>query len=132
MIVDTGPLVLLLAEHHDSRYEKCQALFEACRGELVTTYPCLTEAMHHLGDWHHRSGLWNWILDNSLVLYDLSKSDLVRMGFLMQKYSDAPMDFADASLIATAETRNSNKIFTLDGDFTVYRFRDRSPFDIFP
>lgn len=132
MIIDTGPLILLLTEKRDGRYETCLAVFEAFRGRLVTTYACFTEAMHLLGNWHYRSELWRWISDGSLLAYDLTETDLNRMTVLMQKYEDLPMDFADASLVALAEAANSNQIFTLDGDFGVYRFRDRTLFEIIP
>ena len=132
MIIDMGPLVLLLAEKHDGRYKKCLAVFETLQGNLITTYPCLTEAMYLLGEWHYQSLLWNWILDASILISDLSETDLKRMEILMQKFEDTPMDFADASLVALAEATNSNQIFTLDGDFGVYRFRDKTPFEIIP
>lgn len=40
---------------------------------------------------------------------------------LMEQYHDTPMDLADASLVATAETLNLTRIFTMDSDFYVYR-----------
>ncbi len=43
------------------------------------------------------------------------------MRTLMQQYSDTPMDLADASLVAAAETLQINRIFTIDSDFHVYR-----------
>ena len=42
----------------------------------------------------------------------------------MAQYADAPMDLADASLVAVAETQNLNTIFTIDRkDFDVYRLK---------
>jgi hypothetical protein len=38
----------------------------------------------------------------------------------MNKYSDLPMDFADACLVAGAELHNINTIMTLDSDFQLY------------
>ncbi|MDE2732842.1 MAG: hypothetical protein OXI72_00505 [Gemmatimonadota bacterium] len=48
----------------------------------------------------------------------------------MAQYRDAPMDFADASLVAVAENRNLRTIFTIDRkDFAIYRIkRDRRYF----
>lgn len=40
------------------------------------------------------------------------------------------MDFADASLVAAAESLRTNRIFTLDGDFYVYRIADTESFEI--
>ena len=51
---------------------------------------------------------------------------------LMAKYRDLPMDLADASLVAAAEALNLKRVFTLDSDFRVYRFRSRQAFDIIP
>ncbi|CAN5440188.1 PIN domain-containing protein [soil metagenome] len=132
MIVDTGPLVLLLTEKHDTRYETCLSVFEAFRGNLVTTLPCLTEVMYFLGGWHHQEQLWSWISDGSVQIYDLTPNDLARMEELMGKYENVPMAFADASLAALAEASSSNRVFTLDSDFTIYRFRESYSFEIIP
>jgi predicted nucleic acid-binding protein len=51
---------------------------------------------------------------------------------LMLRYQDTPMDLADASLVACAETLNQKRIFTLDSDFYVYRFRDVEGFEVLP
>jgi predicted nucleic acid-binding protein len=50
----------------------------------------------------------------------------------MEKYKDIPMDFADASLVAAAERLGTNKIFTLDSDFYIYRINGRKHFEIIP
>ncbi len=42
------------------------------------------------------------------------------------------MDLADASLVATAETLNQRRIFTLDRDFYIYRFRGNQSFEVVP
>jgi predicted nucleic acid-binding protein len=42
------------------------------------------------------------------------------------------MDLADASLMAAAALLGTRRVFTLDGDFRVYRFADGSAFDITP
>jgi len=50
----------------------------------------------------------------------------------MEKYRDTPMDLADASLVAAAETSGLNRVFTLDSDFRVYRLKDTTPFEVVP
>ena len=50
----------------------------------------------------------------------------------MEKYQDIPMDLADASLVAAAESHNLRRIFTLDSDFYVYRLHDKDAFEVFP
>ena len=46
------------------------------------------------------------------------------MAALMKKYQDRPMDLADASLIAIAESHSLRRVFTLDSDFHIYRLAD--------
>lgn len=132
MIIDTSPVITLLSEKDSLQYEACRQTFESFRGKFLTTSPCLTEAMHLLGNWHYQSKLWRWIEDNSIRIYYLSETDLLRMSFLMNKYQDTPMDFADASLVVAAESLKTNRIFTLDGDFYVYRINDTESFEIIP
>jgi uncharacterized protein len=55
-----------------------------------------------------------------------------RMRELMEKYSDLPMDFADASLVTIAEVLNLDRIFTLDSDFKIYRVNQTIPFEVVP
>lgn len=51
---------------------------------------------------------------------------------LMDIYSDTPMDFADASLVAAARTDESRRIFTLDSHFYAYLTEDGKPFEVIP
>jgi predicted nucleic acid-binding protein len=39
------------------------------------------------------------------------------MMLVMEKYHDTPMDFADASIVITAESLSVKRIFTVDSDF---------------
>lgn len=44
---------------------------------------------------------------------------------MMVKYSDLPMGFADASIVAVCERLDIRKVASIDRDFAIYRFRDR-------
>ena len=55
-----------------------------------------------------------------------------RAAELMERYSDRPMDLADATLVALAEDRSLKRIFTLDNDFHIYRLHDREHFEVVP
>jgi predicted nucleic acid-binding protein len=63
---------------------------------------------------------------------DLSPAAVVRSAKLMEQYSDRSMDLADATLVALAEERGDRRMFTLDADFRVYRFRGRQRFETIP
>jgi predicted nucleic acid-binding protein len=101
----------------------------------VTTTPVLTEALYFLGKrggWFLQATLWRMRAEGSLEVVPLESSDLDRTAELMDKYSDVPMDFADASLVALAESRGEKQIFTLDRHFRAYRLPNRRVFHIVP
>ena len=50
----------------------------------------------------------------------------------MERYRNLPMDLADASVVAVAESFGVRRVFTLDGDFRVYRLADGSALEVFP
>ncbi len=51
----------------------------------------------------------------------------------MRKYSDRPMDLADAALIRVAERKGIRQFFTVDRkDFSVYRLHGRIRPSIMP
>ena len=51
-----------------------------------------------------------------------SDAELIRAFELMETYADQPMDLADASVVAAAESLGTRKVFTLDRrDFETYR-----------
>jgi predicted nucleic acid-binding protein len=102
---------------------------------MITTWPVVTEAMYLLGDaagWEAQQALWQMIERNALEVADLSPNEVARARALMEKYNDTPMGIADATLVAIAETHGLKRVFTLDSDFRVYRYRGRESFDIVP
>ncbi len=132
MLLDTGPMVSLIKEKDSPFSQVYELVFDSFRGNLVTTLPCITEAMHLVGNWHFQSMIYKWIEDKSVLILSLSESDLERMATLMEKYRDTPMDFADASLVVAAEVLKTKQIFTLDSDFNIYRINDSESFEIVP
>ena len=102
---------------------------------LITTWPCFTETMYLLGvrgGYFFQAILWDWLNSNRLVLHELSLLEITRMAQLMEQYADTPMDMADASLVAAAETLGLRQVFTIDTDFYVYRLIDGSALEVIP
>lgn len=89
--------------------------------------------MYFLGkSWRKQTPLWNLVENNRLEIHALTTAETRRVRVLMEKYQDAPMDLADASLVATAETRGLRRVFTLDSHFHLYRAHDKESFDVVP
>jgi predicted nucleic acid-binding protein len=85
-----------------------------------------------VGGYRYQSTLWNLRSARRLVLHDLTAAEADRMAVLMEKYSDTPMDLADASLVAVAESRRLRRVFTIDSAFHIYRLSDGSALDVIP
>jgi uncharacterized protein len=134
-LTDAGPLVALI-DAGDSQHQRCMdATAELPDGPMITTWPCFTEAMYFLGvqggiAWQR--DLWKMVHDKRLLLHALTADETARCAELMEKYSDLPMDLADASLTAVAESNSLRRVFTIDEDFRIYRLRDGSFFEVVP
>lgn len=139
VLCDTGPLVALRDEE-DPEHERClEAAKRLPPAPLVTTWPCITEAMYLLGDaggpnrnksFAAQERLWASLESGHILVHDLSAEERKRMHDLMRRYKDLPMDLADASLVAAAEALNLKQVFTLDGHFYAYRIHGRDAFDV--
>lgn len=134
ILVDAGPLVAII-DRGEVDHKACTEVLPDLTGPMMTTWPAFTEAAYLLGSaggWSAQDALWKLLARRDLKLVDLDESMLERSRALMAKYQDLPMDLADATLVAVAEALNVKRIFTLDSDFRVYRFRNRRAFEIVP
>jgi uncharacterized protein len=120
LLVDAGPLVAL----HDARdpdHGRCRTVITDRRGVLRTTWPGVAECMYLLSHaLPSQRMLLELIRTGRLEVAEIS--DLMeRVGALMARYSNVPMDFTDATLVAVAERDGLSEVFTLDDDFRIYR-----------
>ncbi|MCW3096756.1 MAG: putative nucleic acid-binding protein contains domain [Chthonomonadaceae bacterium] len=76
--------------------------------------------------------LWKMVNDGLLTFPAPTEAEVERMQILMELYRDTPMDMADASLVAAAETSGEKRVFTLDSDFYFYQPHGREPFEVVP
>lgn len=134
VLVDAGPLVAIL--HRDDRdHALCVQTLTKIRGQLATTWPPFTEAMHLLSfSPKAQDALLQMVERTALQVVDVGPNDISRIRTLMRKYQSLPMDFADATLIRVAEREGIRQVFTLDRrDFSTYRVGSRGyPFTILP
>jgi uncharacterized protein len=123
-LVDTGPLVALF-DPKDVDHAGCHDVLREIEGALYTTEAVLTEVFHMLEPASKgAAGIKQFVLDGYLSLLALDQPRLIRCFEYMAQYQDLPMDFADATLVASAEALNARRVFTLDfADFGVYRVK---------
>jgi predicted nucleic acid-binding protein len=128
VLVDTGALVALVRSRDKYHERVAQFFSEFLSGELITTIPVLTEAMHLVPVQLGASVIElargaRWRLPDAAA-------GLARIGELMRKYEDRPMDFADASLVWAAEETGALEILTTDRDFEIYRTRTQERLEL--
>jgi hypothetical protein len=134
-LCDTGSFVALIDED-DPKHLVCDATLDALGDDtLLTTWPCLTEALHlayRLGGYPAQERIWQFISTGLVLLDRPTDDDWPRARELMRQYADAPMDFADASLVVVAERLGARRIFTIDRHFRAYRINGKDYFDVVP
>jgi hypothetical protein len=133
-LTDAGPLIAII-DADEADHASCVDALDRLTIPLITTWPAFTEAMYLLaraGGIRAQQALWHLVRTDLLFVADLSPSAVDRSARLMDQYADRPMDLADATLVALAEERGDRRIFTLDADFQIYRFRGRQRFETVP
>ncbi|AHC14497.1 PIN domain protein [Salinispira pacifica] len=66
-----------------------------------------------------------WIRLGGIIIEEIKYEGLDRIISLSEKYSDIPMDLADASLVFISEKLNIKEIITIDNDYYIYRTIDK-------
>lgn len=121
VLVDAGPLIALF-DRDDTYHGKIVDFIKDKGFKFVTTTAVITEVSHML-DFNLRTQLafFEWVMREGVILHPIMQDDMARIMELTQKYSDRPMDFADATLVVAAEKRGIRQILSIDSDFDIYR-----------
>ena len=133
-LTDAGPLVALV-DRNEATHDACRLALPRLAKPMVTPSPCFTEAMYLLGrelGYPGQKALWTLRSSGMLEVRSVPEEEWDRMETLMEKFRDAPMDLADASLVAAAETLGLRRVFTLDRHFYAYRLNDGSALEVVP
>ncbi len=131
-LCDAGPLFALVDKKQPEHASIRKALAQLSM-PLITTWPCLTEAMYlalNRGGWVMQKQLIKLLLDGMLIVYEIQQRDYPRLSQLLQKYQDRPMDLGDATLVIAAERLGVKQILTIDSDFLFYLINDSDPFNV--
>ncbi len=119
-LVDTGPLVAWL-DKGDGDHARCVAFFADYQGQLITTWPVLTEVCHLLPR-HVVARFMRWVAAGGVAVRELLPTAADDIAGLIEKYDDLPMDLADASLVWLAGELGISEVITLDEtDFGICR-----------
>ncbi len=127
-LIDSGPLIALF-DRNDKYHSASIKFIKDNNSELITTLASVTETLHLL-DFNRNAQIdfLGWVNAGAVTLEPISSDDLQRIKELTIKYSDLPMDFADACLVLLGEKLNISTVATIDRDFDVYRLKGKKPF----
>ncbi len=101
---------------------------------FIATEACLTEVNFLLPKGAKYRQLLSLFLEELKVkISPLDLPALVRINDLMDRYSDLPMDFADATIVYACEQNDIKHVLTTDRrDFQIYQPRHCSNFILLP
>lgn len=121
ILIDAGPIIALFNKR-DQYYTPIVKFLEKQNCNLWTTWPVITEASHLL-DFSVKAqlNLLEWIKRGGLNLVSQNSESIEQLISYTKKYSDVPMDLADASLMVAAESLGIYKIISIDSDFYIYK-----------
>jgi len=121
ILIDSGPLIALF-DADDKYHRKVRDFLKKNTFRFISTLAVITEVSHMLDfSVHAQRDFYEWIMCKGVIISNINQNDMPRILELTEKYADLHMDFADATLVITAEKTGIKKIISLDRDFDVYR-----------
>ncbi len=125
ILVDAGPLIALF-DKDDKYHFSVLKFLKQFNGQLITTWPVITEVTHLLSfNVNVQIDFLEWLKREAIIIINLENIHLDRIIHLSKKYSDVPMDLADSSLIVIAEQTNIIDIITIDSDYFIYKTKNK-------
>jgi len=121
ILIDAGPLIALF-DSSERHHKPMKAFLKKHPYRYVSTLAVFTEVSHMLDfSVNAQRDFYEWVMCKGVIISDINQNDMPRLVELTGKYADLPMDFADATLVITAEKTGIKKIISLDKDFDIYR-----------
>ncbi|MCG6942592.1 MAG: PIN domain-containing protein [Thiohalocapsa sp.] len=130
IIADTGFWVALLFRR-DTHHAPAAEAYARFKGQLVTTWPILTETSHLLARRVSPDAAPALLegAGRAYRIWELPADAAARASLLMRRYAALPMDLADASAVLLAEHLGDGRILSTDRrDVETYRWKHRLPF----
>jgi predicted nucleic acid-binding protein len=121
ILIDAGPIIALF-DSSEKHHKPVLDFLKKNPFRYVSTLAVFTEVSHML-DFSVRAqrDFYEWVMCKGIIISDIGQHDMPHIVDLTDKYADLPMDFADATLVVTAEKTGIREIISLDKDFDIYR-----------
>lgn len=119
-LIDAGPIIALFRKR-DKHHQDALRFIKNYKGRLITTWPVVSEVMYELAKPDIQENFLLWIERGGLDLANLDQKSVSGLLALIRKYSELPMDLADATLMLYSDQSGITEIATIDSDFNVCR-----------
>ena len=127
VLIDAGPLIALF-DSSEKHHRPVKAFLKEHPYRYVSTIAVFTEVSHMLDfSTSAQKDFYKWIMYKGVIISDINQNDMPRIVELTEKYSDVPMDFADATLVISSEKTGIREIISLDRNFDIYRLPEVKP-----
>ena len=121
ILIDAGPIIALF-DSSEKYHRGIRAFLKDNPFRYISTIAVFTEVSHMLDfSAAAQHDFYEWVMHKGIIISDINQNDMLRIIQLTEKYADVPMDFADATLIITAEKTGIRQIISIDRDFDIYR-----------
>lgn len=132
VIADSGYWVAL-GNMRDRFHQRAMEMLAQLTDTPVTTWPVITETSYLLrrsGGIEPQMAFLRAMGGGGAQIFELLSVHFPKIGALMDKYQDLPMDLADASLVILAEQLGHGRILSTDQrDCRAYRWKNHHPFE---
>ena len=125
VLLDTGPLVAFL-DRRDRHHEWAKARWGELIPPLLTCESVVSESCFLMKEVPFgRKGVMELLSRGVIkIAFDLGRETKAVAG-LMARYDEVPMSLADACLVRMSEQYSDCAVFSIDGDFRLYRRHSR-------
>ena len=125
ILIDSGPLIALF-HSGDNHHKKIRDFLAKKKYLFISTLAVFSEVSYFLSaNIKVQRDFFDWVMCRGVIISDINQHDMPRLIEFTEKYSDLPMDFADATLVITAEKTGIRQIISMDNDFEIYRLPGR-------
>jgi len=120
-LIDSGPLIALF-DRSDAHHLRVLEFMKTFKGQLITSWSVVTEVTHMLDfNLQVQIDFLKWCEIGGVTLFEIKQDELRDIRIMIEKYSDIPMDLADATLMYIANKEKIKNIISIDSDFDIYR-----------
>jgi predicted nucleic acid-binding protein len=135
VLLDTS-FLFSLADASDRHHSRVLEVARSLNEPLILPLPVLPEICYLLASRLGHAAMRRFLAElasSDTALEPIDRTDLRRIGEILERYADSRLDFVDAAIIAIAERQDVMRILTLDHrDFLMVRPQHCAHFEVLP